>query len=262
MTNPFAKVGRRLGLSVASGLLLLSVGCGWTHGRYASDPMLGNFNRPIAATPPIFTGGDPGTSPAYDGGARLGLASPDVPQTQKTNEEHIFIMPTYQGGLGLGGALRGSGSSNGSGGASGRYSTPLPTGGNGGGALFNRLNTQANIGARLPSLEPESERTAMFVPGMVTPLSGSAVASGRPRDVHSVLTNGSSLAADIPKAKADPVKDALANPQQVATIEQAHTLLTTCGAKTQALDQVPTGEWRFVCTMGDGSDYRQVRRNP
>ena len=255
MMNPNSIVRQRIRFCLVAGLLISSVGCGWTHGRYQSDPMLGNFNRPIAATPPIFTGGDPGVSPAYDTGVRLGLASPDVPSPQKNTDEHFFILPTYQGGLGIGNMFRGGGGSSGS---PGRINTPAPTGGSGGGALFNRSSTvPGGVGARLPLLDTETDRSSTFVAGMVTPLPGSAVAAGRPRDVNAVLTNGSSIAADMPKPKSDPVKEALSNPQRIATIEEAHSLLTTCGAKTQALEQAPTGEWRFVCTMGDGSEYRR-----
>ncbi len=251
MAKRCTTTGRRLGSCIAAALLLSSVGCGWTHGRYQTDPMLGNFNRPIAATPPIYTGGDPGVSPAYDTGARLGLPSPDV--VGQRSDGHSLIIPTHQGGLGMGGLLRGISND----GSPARFSTPLPTSGNGGGASFNRPSPQNIIGARLPAAESEAEKSSTFVAGMVSPLPNSALAAARSHDVYSVLRNGSSIVPDLPPAKADPVRQALKNPEQVATIEEAHSLLTTCGAKTQALEQSPTGEWRFVCTMGDGSDFRR-----
>jgi hypothetical protein len=240
---------------VAAGLLLASVGCGWTHGRYQSDPMLGSFNRPIAATPPIFTGGDPGVSPAYDAGARIGLGNPDIP-APKQNEDSSFIMPTYQGSIGMGSLFRGSSSSNvnKSGGMSGRFTTPVPTSG---GSLFNRSGPQASTGARLPSVETESERSAIYVPGMVSPLPSSVMASAPQRSMHTAMLTGSSIEPAIPQPRLDPVQQAMKNPQEITTIEEAHSVLTTCGAKTQALEQAPTGEWRFVCTMGDGNDYRR-----
>lgn len=254
MANPYTTTGRRIGICMAAGLLLASVGCGWTHGRYQSDPMLGSFNRPIAATPPIFTGGDPGVSPAYDAGARLGLPTPDALAPLKQNDEHGLILPTYQGGMGMGTLFRGvSGGSNKSGGAAGRFTTPVPT--INGGMLFNR---SASIGgARLPAIESESAGTAMYVPGMVSPLPGNMAAAAPHRDIHSAMINGSSIEPVMAKPKVDPTQQALKNPQDVTTIEDAHAVLTTCGAKTQALEQSPTGEWRFICTMGEGNDCRR-----
>lgn len=247
---------RRMGVCLASGLLLASVGCGWTHGRYQSDPMLGSFNRPIAATPPIFTGGDPGVSPAYDTGARLGLGSPDVVMPQKLTDEHILILPTFQGGLNMGGFLRNGTAPGGSGGsASQMISPPVPTGN--GGANFSRPLLQPLGGPRLSAVETESEHSAVFVPGVVAPLPANVTAASPHRNVFTSMSSGSSIEPNLPRPKADPVQEALKNPEQIATIEQANQVLTQCGAKTQALEQVPTGEWRFVCTMGDGIDHRR-----
>ncbi len=101
MLNLHSTAGRRIGLWTFSTLMLTSVGCGFPHGRYGSDPLFGSFNRPIAATPPIYTGGDPGLTPAYDGGARMGLPSPDVPAKASPVLEKMFIMPTFNGSMGL-----------------------------------------------------------------------------------------------------------------------------------------------------------------
>jgi hypothetical protein len=249
MPNP--TITRRIGLCLVAGLFCASVGCGWTHGRYQSDPMLGSFNRPIAATPPIFTGTDPGVSPAYDAGARIGLPSPDVAAPPKQTDDAGLIVPTYQGNIGMGNLFRG-GAKNG--GASGRFTTPVPTNGSGG-VLFGRP-ISAN-GARLPTVDGESDKTAMFTPGIVSPLPGNVAAATPPRGVHAALISGSSIEPNLPKPKVDPAQQALQNPQQVSTIEQAQSALSTCGARTQALEQTPTGEWRFVCTMGDGNDCRR-----
>ena len=64
--------GRRRHSSWASG-------CAFPNGATGGDPILGNFNRPIVPTPPPERGGLGLDSPAYDAGARIGLASPDVP---------------------------------------------------------------------------------------------------------------------------------------------------------------------------------------
>ena len=172
----------------------------------------------------------------------------------KQNDDHGFILPTYQGGMGMGNLFRGvNGGGNKSGGSSGRFTTPVPT--INGGMLFNR---SASIGgARLPAIESDSTSTAMFVPGMVSPLPGNVAAAAPPRDMHAAIINGSSIEPVMPKPWLDPTQQALKNPQDVTTIDDAHAVLTTCGAKTQALEQSPTGEWRFICTMGEGNDCRR-----
>src|SRR5580658_1365625 len=112
MANQFTKTSRRLVVWTMSALLLTTVGCAFPDGRYGGDPMCGNFNRPIAPTPPVWGGGDPGHSPAYDGGAHLGQPSPDVlANPTLTKSDKGFIVPTYSGTLGIGGFFRFGGSS-------------------------------------------------------------------------------------------------------------------------------------------------------
>src|SRR5262249_51454204 len=66
-------------IRVAAGALLLAAaGCAFPNGSMGGDPLLGNFNRPIVPTPPPERGGLGPDTPAYDGGARIGVGAPDV----------------------------------------------------------------------------------------------------------------------------------------------------------------------------------------
>ncbi len=70
---------RRAGLATAGALILGASGCALPNGATGGDPILGNFNRPIVPTPPPERGGIGLDSPAYDAGARIGIAAPDIP---------------------------------------------------------------------------------------------------------------------------------------------------------------------------------------
>lgn len=66
-------------IRVAAGALVLAAaGCAFPNGSMGGDPLLGNFNRPIVPTPPPERGGLGPDTPAYDGGARIGVGAPDV----------------------------------------------------------------------------------------------------------------------------------------------------------------------------------------
>jgi hypothetical protein len=62
----------------AGALVLAAAGCAFPNGSMGGDPLLGNFNRPIVPTPPPERGGLGPDTPAYDGGARIGVGAPDV----------------------------------------------------------------------------------------------------------------------------------------------------------------------------------------
>lgn len=242
MANLITRSGNRrhLSLVVLSALLLSAVGCGFPHDRYMSDPLLGQFNRPIAMTPPIWTGGDPGVSPAWDAGSRMGLPSPDVPAASNANLKRMFIMPTFSGSLGLGSFLRGDmASANTTNSLS--SSAPAP----------RRPMTVAAAGASfLPSTPVQTMPAVAAAP--MTPAS----VMPRPLDSHTLLTSGSAFEANVPSPKvvqAVFVKD----PRAVATVEEGQSILQTCGARSMAMEPQPTGDWRFICTIGDGPDQRR-----
>ena len=78
MTNRLERL-RRSAVRGAGAVLLGVAGCAFPDGTSGGDPLLGSFNRPIAPTPPPERGGLGPDSPAYDGGARIGVTAPDGP---------------------------------------------------------------------------------------------------------------------------------------------------------------------------------------
>ncbi len=47
------------------------------------------------------------------------------------------------------------------------------------------------------------------------------------------------------------------DPRTVNSVEEAQTILQGCGAKSLVMEAQPTGEWRFLCTVSDGADFRR-----
>jgi hypothetical protein len=72
-------------------LLLGAAGCAFPNGSTGGDPLLGSFNRPIAPTPPPERGGLGFGSPAYDAGARIGVAPPEYPVAAQTAGRSITL---------------------------------------------------------------------------------------------------------------------------------------------------------------------------
>lgn len=245
MANQYKKFGKRLGVWTASAFLLATVGCAFPQGRYAGDPMLGNFNRPIAATPPVWNGGDPGQSPAYDGGAKLGQSSPDVPTNNKdTGKEKVFIVPTYEGRLGVG-KLFGGGGSGGS--VSEKSDSP--------GSSTNRRTT-SSFGAHLPVPNDGTASRSSFVAGGAGVLPTVNLVNNRPYGGNQIATSGANIQMAGFAPPAVTATDAMKNPARVVSVEEGQSLLSLCGAKSQRMEQDPTGEWRFTCTLNNGSDNR------
>jgi hypothetical protein len=81
-------------LAYAAGALLLgTAGCAFPNGATGGDPLLGSFNRPIVPTPPPERGGLGPDSPAYDAGARIGIAPPEIP-VPADNTTGFMSLPT------------------------------------------------------------------------------------------------------------------------------------------------------------------------
>jgi hypothetical protein len=253
MANQFERTsGRtRLGSWAMASVLLTTVGCGFPHDRYASDAMLGQFNRPIAPTPPIWTGGDPGVSPAYDGGARIGLPSPDVPAQSNPILDRMFIMPTFGGSLGVSNLYRGN---------SGATSTAGASGVSGGSQRVNNADTTPNYsrqvsstGAQFMSTAPAIERNT-FVPGMIA-----SANSVKPRtiDTNTILTSGAAIEPSVTIPKPLTPLAGMKDPRSVISVEEGQMILQTCGARSMTMESQPTGEWRFICTINEGGDNRR-----
>ncbi|MCE9534614.1 MAG: hypothetical protein K8T89_26365 [Planctomycetes bacterium] len=232
-------VRKRISPWLMAGLLFTSVGCGFPHDRYASDAMLGSFNRPIAPTPPIFTGGDPGISPAGDGGVRLGLPSPDVSARSNPTLERMFIMPTYSGSISL------------------NLFKSNSVGGTGGGESTGAGHRSANVSAGARLIAPPAavaERPA--APAQNAVASANAV-TPRPYDSHSILTSGAAIAPVLGTPKPLSPLDSMKDPRAILSVEEGQSVLQSCGAKAIMLNQQPTGEWSYSCQMGSGIDARR-----
>jgi hypothetical protein len=245
---------RLIGLGT-SAALLASIGCGMHHGRYQGDPMLGSFNRPIAPTPPIFTGGDPGFSPAYDGGAHIGLPSPDVPAKSNQSLERMFIVPTYQGSLGVsrlfnGGTSGGAATTPGSGlqRVGGKDTTPK---------VQRKPATPNVVGAHLLRGDPgPSVAPAMATAPVAAPANANTV-TARPNDVSTLLTHGSAIEPVAAPAQQLSATALMKDPREIVSVQEGQTILQACGAKAQVMEQQPTGEWRYICTIGRGEELRR-----
>jgi hypothetical protein len=246
MAKQFVKTGKRLGVWAASAILLASVGCAFPHGRYGGDPMLGNFNRPIAQTPPVWGGGDPGHTPAYDGGAHLGQSPPYVPTSTGPAKEKLLIVPTFSGSLGLGGMFHSGGSSK----ATSTESNSTPVNGENTSSLMKPGNP---VGAKLP-LETTSKASYATMYGAKQ---NADSVSFRTHESGAMLTSGANIEPYVPRKKVSIPIDLTKDPASIASVEEGQSVLTTCGARQQKLEQDPTGEWRYMCTMGANGEIRR-----
>jgi hypothetical protein len=272
MANQHTNVGRW----AATTFLLATVGCAFPHGQYGGDPMCGTFNRPIAPTPPVWGGGDPGHSPAYDAGVHLGIppdgapslgsSSSPTPVSTAMNKEKIFIVPTFSGGIGLfrGGSSGsrgniGGGGGGGGGGGAGTSSGNAPAVGAEMGSSHDSAST-AKVqktkavagGARLPS-DSTSADTALVATNDAKTNANSVSF----RTNGAMLTSGANIEPYAPKKKPYKPLDLTKDPSSIASVEEGQALLRTCGAKFQRLEQLPTGEWSFLCSMGPDENNRR-----
>ena len=232
--HPTRAAARRW-VHAAGSLLLGTVGCAFPHGGHEGDPLLGNFNRPIVPTPPVEAGGQGLDSPAYDGGAKIGLPSPDVPTGGSAGSPLTNAF--------LAGGLRGSPDAMPP--VSKRTGAKLPPAG--GDALakaspFNAALPVPTAGAGDGVAPRDNSKLNAFV-------SGSAIVPDLPGAKPSV-TSGKVTQAGFVKAK---------GPAAIKSVEEGQTVLQQLGAKFQRLEQIETGEWQFSCVVGDNTDGQAVR---
>lgn len=241
MAKRLHNLRRRAALAAAT-LLLGTVGCAFPHGSTAGDPILGSFNRPIVPTPPPERGGLGLDSPAYDAGARIGMAPPEV-AAPVDNSPGFMTLPNLNGGNIFSNARTPFGSPNDS--------------------SFTRRPSSIS-GARLPS----TSDSGMRLPGISYQVqSRSDGVMPRPRDPVSSFTSGSSF---IPAEPATPVQlanfEAPRDPSQIETIEDAQAHMQSLGARSQRTEQLSTGEWFYTCAVNQkvyesrGSDQFEAMR--
>jgi hypothetical protein len=194
----------------AGALVLAAAGCAFPNGTTGGDPLLGNFNRPIIPTPPPERGGLGADTPAYDGGARIGVGAPDIAAPIE-NTSRFMSLPAPATPSPISGAR-------------------LPSGGPDDVRLAHHRST---AGAQLPMPNDTADRAA----AVQDPRELAAAPGGTPI--------GPSLPSLRPASQQAPH-----DPAHGRTIEEMQTLLQAAGAGGMRSEQVADGEWLFDCTIG------------
>lgn len=215
---------------VALGALLLgTVGCAFPHGTTQGDPILGNFNRPIVATPMPERGGMGLDTPAYDGGARIGVSAPDIPTAVENTSGFMSLPQLTSPNLVSGARL------------------PFGTDEN---LASNRRTPQ--LGARLMMPNQGPNRVPMVPTNyLVPPQAGPQTVAARAPSPVTLITSGSAIApvggeSEVKQAKYQSPRELV----RVQTVEEGQSLLQNIGVKWQRMEQVEGGDWVFSCTVG------------
>jgi hypothetical protein len=243
----------------AAALLLLGSGCGLMHPASSrdGDPLLGSFNRPIAATPPP-TGPDiagptdgPGVYPAPAIGESI---RPPLPGTLPPTSDN-----PYSGRITQGTSPTTVPTS-----SSPRSPRDLWT------RLFGSRDTEPartppkRSGASISLGNRFTDKTQELPPTWAQPTTPDLVQI-HPAD-EPQLTSGSAIVPDGPAKPPTPHPVLGKEPGQVASVEEGQTMLSAYGVKWQRLERVENGEWQFTCGLGAGpsaAGYRQYSaRNP
>ncbi|QVL31421.1 hypothetical protein KIH39_21630 [Telmatocola sphagniphila] len=237
-------------LSIAGFSLLTVSGCAFPHGNNGGDPALGNWNRPIAPTPPPWTGGMGGGSPAYDAGARVGVPSPDVPSPTTLLNANSPASRTS-------------------------WNMPSPiTPANTDYAVAN-TDKQKSWTDRLfhptPHKTPPSEGPKLQASEQLQPLPAiptSAAKDGFPAGSSIVLRpqapiNGIVAGSALPPELHNSTLRLVA-PQgesaKIQSVEEGQMILVGYGLKWQTLQQVENGDWQYSCVVAadlNGTNYRR-----
>jgi hypothetical protein len=214
---------RRLALA-AGAFVLGTTGCALPNGVSGGDPILGNFNRPIAPTPPPERGGLGLDSPAYDAGARIGVKAPDIPAPAENTSGGMSLPQLTSPSLLSGARLPVAG------GTDEPYIAERPTG---------------PAGARL--LMPQD------VPNRCRPELGQTnpeAMTGRIRESQNSVPGGLGFVLPEPAPVRPAGCETLNDPAKIKTMEDAQVLFRAAGASGQKVEQLAGGEWVFDCTVG------------
>lgn len=216
---------RRTALTAAGAVLVGAAGCAFPNGSTGGDPILGSFNRPIVPTPPPERGGIGLDSPAYDAGARIGVAPPDVAAPVENSAGGMSLPQLTSPSLFTGARLPFGGGAD----------EPLLAG-----------RPAGRMGARLPSpADAAGPRLPAF--GRTSPDSLSAHSAGP----NYTVAGGSAFTLPEPRSEIRPVSfETLKDPAQVKTMEDGQAVLQVAGARGLKVEQLSGGEWVFACTLG------------
>lgn len=223
MAKRLHQLGRRAMLAAGT-ILLGTVGCAFPHGATGGDPILGNFNRPIVPTPPPERGGLGLDSPAYDGGARIGVTAPDIP-TPVDNSGGLQTLPSIAPGTLFTNMRTPFGSAD----DSTLVRRPMGAGG-------ARLPSPADAGMRLPAVPSYAKTGSDLI--------------AQPRDPLPPFTSAAAFTPVEPGSPIRPVSHiAPSDPSKLKTMEEAQAHLQNMGARAQRTEQMSNGEWLFACTI-------------
>jgi hypothetical protein len=213
---------RRAGLGAAAMFVLGASGCALPNGTTGGDPLLGSFNRPIAPTPPPERGGLGLDSPAYDGGARIGVTAPDVP-TPIENAPGGMSLPQLTSPSLLGARLPFGGSEE----------------------PFLATKPMGPAGARLPSPH-DGPRTPM---GATLGRTSSDSPVGRVKEPTYTVAANASDSPPPPQIRLVSF-EAMKDSSKVRTMEEGQALLEAAGARGIKTEQITGGDWTVACTIG------------
>jgi len=200
----------------AGAIVLAAAGCAFPNGSMGGDPLLGNFNRPIAPTPPPERGGLGPDTPAYDGGARIGVGAPDVGGPVKNTSGVLSApVPVPAPNPASGARLPSSGPDD-----------------------ILRADGRTPAGAQLPVPVDLAVRNASFQ---------SPDRQSMPEIAGAVT--GPSLP---PLRLASHEVCGASKPQ---SIDEMQARLQAAGTRGMRSEQTPEGEWRFDCTI-NGEAYQ------
>jgi hypothetical protein len=206
---------------VAAGAIALgATGCAFPNGVTGGDPILGNFNRPIVPTPPPERGGLGLDSPAYDAGARIGVAAPDIP-TSAENSGGVSVLQLSSPSILSGARLPFAP------GSDEPYLAPRPA---------------TQLGARLP-MPQDTPRAQTF--GRTNP--DAMATRGRPPEYS--IPGGLAFVPPKPTHVEPAGYETRKDPAKVKSLEDAQALFQAAGASNQKVEQL-AGEWVFECTVG------------
>ncbi len=216
---------RRAGLAAAGAFVLGAAGCALPNGVTGGDPILGNFNRPIVPTPPPERGGLGLDSPAYDAGARIGVAAPDIPTPVENSGGGMTLPQLTSPGLLSGARL------------------PFAPGAD---EPYLAQRPANQFGARLPM----PQDAATLRPPAFGRTSPDTMAS-RVRDHEYSVPGGLAFVPPEPTTPVQPAGyETRKDPAKVHSMEDAQVLFQAAGASGQKVEQLAGGEWAFECSVG------------
>jgi hypothetical protein len=256
----YFKTRRVWALAPLSVVLAGAIGCGtgksYTHD---GDPLLGNFNRPIAATPPP-TGADIGN--VWDGGPGI-YPAPAIGNNQTPYiPGQLAPLPgvTQPTGGSTTTSLPGSSNTNAAmaGGPRGAKATITEY-------LSPDENTQASIPTRVGASIPLGNRfdqAAVQIQQSPTPPSEPLPPSADPnavqiRQPRAIATSRGS--AIVPEGGPLPLPNPNA-PQTVRSLEEGQQVLNSHGIKWQRLERIESGDWQFTCAVSSNPNGTSAKQ--